>query len=269
MTGTDPTRVFESEKLFEDWDEDYYHPLALRLFDRAIDAMLRSIAQPGDAVLDAGCGPGLHSVRAAKAGHRVLAIDVSETVLARARRHAAESGLADRIEFRRENLTELGLPDASQKAVFSWGVLTHIPEIEKALAHLARVLAPGGRLAIEITNGDAWDQRLERAARALLGKRNPEVKRLAFGRGGFHGEGDDRLWVWQADIPRITAALEGHGLRLVERRPVQFTHLQRRLGGPARTALLHLNDFWLRAGLPAGPAATNLMIYERPAAIDR
>jgi SAM-dependent methyltransferase len=264
-SGTDPTQVFESEKLFEDWDDDYYHPLALQLFDRVVGEMLRDIASPGDLVLDAGCGPGVHSVRAAKAGYRVQAIDVSETVLARARRYAQESGVADRIEFQRENLTSLGLADASHEAIFSWGVLTHIPDIGDALGHLARVLAPGGRLAIEITNQQAWDLKIEGVARRILGRTNPDLERLEMGTGCFYGDEGEKLWVWQANVARLTAELARHGLRAVDRRPVQFTHFQRHVKGPVRTALLHLNNAWQRAGLSAVPAATNLLIYEKPA----
>src|ERR1700719_3000530 len=92
--------IFEQRSTLDSWDLDYYHPIAERYYDRAIRSMLGLMgAEPGARVLDAGCGPGVHSVRAARFGCRVCAIDISQTMLeeAKARVHAA--GLDSVVEF--------------------------------------------------------------------------------------------------------------------------------------------------------------------------
>src|ERR1700675_888990 len=155
MSDTKPTEtaVFEQRATVESWDRDYYNPIAERFYDRAIPEMLKLMeVEPGATVLDAGCGPGVHSVRVARAGFRVCAIDVSQTMLEEAKARIAKAGLASSVEFRHENLTRLTFPDASFHDVFSWGVIIHIHDVEKALDELARILKPGGKLALYVTN---------------------------------------------------------------------------------------------------------------------
>src|SRR5262249_49391773 len=155
------------------WDRDYYHPIAERYYDRAIPTMLRLMgAKPGAKVLDAGCGPGVHTVRAAKAGCRVCAIDISHTMLREAQTRVANSvSNSSAVEFKQEDLTRLSFPDNSFHYVFSWGVIIHIRDVEKALDELARIVEPGGSLALYVTNKKAFDHKLEAFLRAL--KRKP------------------------------------------------------------------------------------------------
>ena len=79
MTSIEPKgAVFEQEATVNDWDEDYYPPLAIALYDRSISWMLDAMgAKRGDLVLDGGCGPGVHSIRAAfgPAGRNVRKCD--------------------------------------------------------------------------------------------------------------------------------------------------------------------------------------------------
>ncbi|MET9293965.1 class I SAM-dependent methyltransferase [Streptomyces sp. NPDC003077] len=101
----------------------------------------------GDRVLDAGCGTGraLPALRAA-VGTRgtVLGADLTPEMLTaavRAGRHrAAHLLLAD--------VSRLPLPGACLDAVFAAGLLSHLPDPAAGLAELARVVRPGGRLAL-------------------------------------------------------------------------------------------------------------------------
>jgi 2-polyprenyl-3-methyl-5-hydroxy-6-metoxy-1,4-benzoquinol methylase len=105
----DETAVFEQAGTIEKWDRDYYHPIAERYYDHAIPAMLCLMGVPkGATILDAGCGPGVHSIRAAHAGCKVTAIDVSEAMLREARSRVAAAGVAPAVEFRQEDLTDGG-----------------------------------------------------------------------------------------------------------------------------------------------------------------
>ncbi len=114
--------AFEAESTVEKWDADYYHPIALRLYDQAIADMLELMEVDTEGtVLDAGCGPGVHTIRVAKNGFRVCAIDISETMLAHARRRVEAAGVTDKVTFRQQDLTKLDFPDNSFRFVFSWG----------------------------------------------------------------------------------------------------------------------------------------------------
>jgi SAM-dependent methyltransferase len=256
--------VFENLKTFEQWDADYYPPAARKYYDKAIRFMLRCLrAAPGDLVLDAGCGPGEHSVRAAREGCRVHAIDISAAALAEAKRRSDIAGTSASIQFEPADLTGLSFPDQSFERVFSWGVVIHIPEAEKALKELARILKPQGRLALYVTNGAAWDYRLLRVLRKILRRPEPETSRLPLGEGCRYRYQQESLWVWRFDIQSLTRFLAGLGLRRVHRIAGSMTELQRRVKGPLRSLGLHFNNLWYGLGLPAGPCVTNLLVFEK------
>lgn len=262
-SGSTPT-VFEDLGLFEGWDRDYYHPAAIPFYDRAIKRMLRELQCPPNApILDAGCGPGEHSIRVAREGYHVCAIDVSETVLDEAHRRAAAAGVADRISFQQADLTHLDLDDQSFDAIFCWGVVIHIRSIKKALDELVRILKPNGRLALYVTNAAAWDHTVLKWGRLLLGKTPAPLVTLRMGRGRWHGTGPDRLWVWHINVPALTHYLERRGMTRVSRIAGEFTETQRRTRGLLRLSLLWLNRAYSYARLPAFPCADNLLIFQK------
>jgi SAM-dependent methyltransferase len=256
--------VFEQRATVESWDSDYYHPIAEHYYDRAIPTMLRMMgAESGATVLDAGCGPGVHSVRVARAGCRVCAVDISEAMLHEAQARVAAAGLASAVQFRQQDLTRLTLPDASFRYVFSWGVIIHIHDVEKALNELARVVEPGGKLALYVTNRKAWDHKLESALRFLL--RKPLVGRasLPLGDGTWYEMHGQKLWVWRFDNRELERQLEIRGLHLTHRVIGEFSEVQRRVRGPLRSMLLRLNNLCFRLMLPPGPAVTNLLVFQK------
>jgi ubiquinone/menaquinone biosynthesis C-methylase UbiE len=264
--GLTMTDVFEAETTVAQWDDDYYHPVAERLYDRAVADMLAWLRPVrGETVLDAGCGPGVHSVRVARAGFRVCAIDVSDTMLRHARRRVAAAGLADRVTFERQDLTRLGFADGSFRAAFSWGVVIHIPEAARALDELARVLAPGGRLALYLTNRTALDHKFEGAARWLLRRPLPGFQRGELGDGISYDMDGSRLWLWRMDTEAVARQLAGRGLRLVHRRIGELTEIQRRLAGLPRRVLLHANNAAWSLRLPPSLASTSLLVFEKAA----
>lgn len=111
----------------------------------------------GDTVLDLGCGAGIDSILAAhRAGPsgRVIALDFLPEMLARAETAAAEAGL-ENIELLEGDMEDIPLPDASVDHVISNGVINLAPRKRRVLAECARVLVPGGGLAVsDLTVGD-------------------------------------------------------------------------------------------------------------------
>lgn len=258
------SNVFEARETLNQWDTDYYDPISLKLYDWAVADMLSLMkVEPRAPVLDGGCGPGVHSIRIAQAGHPVKAIDISSTMLKEAQHRADVAGVSEKIEFAQKDLTALDLPDASYQYVFSWGVIIHIREIEKALDELARVVAPGGKLALYLTNRQAVDHKLERLARFLLRKPPKKPERLPMGNGMWYDMPGGRLWVWDLDAAAISEYLARNGFRLIHRRIGEWSQLQVWMSGWPRRALLHVNNLAYRLHLPSRFAATNLLVFEK------
>jgi SAM-dependent methyltransferase len=97
---------------------------------------------PAGVALDAACGTGRLSRVLADRGHRVVGVDSSPDMLARAR-----EGMPDG-EFLPGDLHRLPLPDNEVDLVLCALALTHVPDLEPVLAEFARVLRPGGHLVI-------------------------------------------------------------------------------------------------------------------------
>ncbi|MFI6924486.1 FAD-dependent oxidoreductase [Nonomuraea spiralis] len=102
---------------------------------------------PGTA-LELGCGEGADAVWLARRGWRVTAADVSGVALARAAGHAADEGLAARIDWQRHDLAE-SFPDGAYDLVTA--SYLHSPaelSREKVLRAAAAAVAPGGQLLV-------------------------------------------------------------------------------------------------------------------------
>lgn len=264
MLQTDKKNVFELEETVSSWDADYYHPIAEKYYDKALPTVLKLMeVEPGATVLDGGCGPGVHSVRVARENYNVFAIDLSETMLAEAKQRVERAGLSQKVEFQQEDLTRLSFPDASFQYVFSWGVIIHIPDLEKAVSELARIVKPGGKLALYVTNKTAWDHMIESVLRFVLNKPLSGMQSLPMGDGIWYDMHGEKLWVWRVDANALTKYLEERGFRRTHRIMGECTEIQRRVGGGFRNLLLRFNNLCYALKLPAAIAATNLLVFEK------
>ncbi len=257
------TEVFDATSTIEQWDKDYYHPIALRFYDWAVSDMLKMMeVEAQSTVLDAGCGPGVHAIRVAKAGHNVCAIDLSKAMLEQAQQRVEAEKMLDNIQFYQKDLTQLDFPDSSFHYVFSWGVIIHIPEVEKALDELARIVKPKGKLALYITNQSAVDHKLESFLRFLL--RKPiNFQRFPLGDGIWYEMNAQKLWVWRFNTKAVTDYLLAKGFTLKYHRIGELSEIQRRLNGLPRHLLLRLNNLAYRLKFPQSLATTNILIFEK------
>lgn len=137
-------------------------------FKRRAEAVFRFIdVQPGDRILDAGCGRGfyLNFLRALYPEADVTGIELDIPLLPLARRVVPGAAVSC------VNLYQIPFADGSfDKIVFS-EVIEHIPDDGRALAELYRVLAPGGILALTTPNADYpfWWDPINKTLEATLG----------------------------------------------------------------------------------------------------
>ncbi|MFN8515925.1 MAG: arsenite methyltransferase [Chloroflexia bacterium] len=106
--------------------------------------------RPGETVLDLGSGGGIDvllSARRVGPTGRAIGLDMTDAMLAMARRNAAEAGVAN-VEFLKGEIEAIPLPDASVDVVISNCVINLSPDKGAVLREVARVLRPGGRFAV-------------------------------------------------------------------------------------------------------------------------
>lgn len=122
--------------------------MAVRTAEREA-AFFLPLLKSGMSLLDAGCGPGTITVGLAErvALGRVVGFDIGEPEVEQATALASERGISN-ATFQVADATDLPFTDGEFDAVFSSAMLEHVPEREKALDEMLRVLKPGGVIGL-------------------------------------------------------------------------------------------------------------------------
>ncbi|MFA5853690.1 MAG: class I SAM-dependent methyltransferase [Patescibacteria group bacterium] len=100
---------------------------------------IAKFVQPGETVLDAGCGEGVLSWYLAERGAKVTAMDISKPNVENARKFLEKKGVQDRVTVLLGDAENLPFPDASFDWVISSHVLEHLPDFDKGLSEIRRV----------------------------------------------------------------------------------------------------------------------------------
>jgi SAM-dependent methyltransferase len=155
---TDTTTFLDSTRLFydtvaEDYATQFRDGLAKRPLDLAVLTGFAGLVAANGAdgeVADLGCGPGWTTAHLAALGLPVFGLDLSESMVAIARREFPE------LRFEQGSMLELDLPDGVLSGVVSFCSSIHTPmdRLPGLFAEFLRVLAPGGHLLLAFQVGD-------------------------------------------------------------------------------------------------------------------
>ncbi|EHI10682.1 class I SAM-dependent methyltransferase [Mycolicibacterium thermoresistibile] len=164
---------------------------------------------PGVSVIDVGCGLGRHSFEAYRRGAHIVAFDQNaeelnevDTILqAMAEQREAPAGA--RAEVVKGDALDLPYADGTFDRVIASEILEHVPEDDRAIAELVRVLKPGGKLVVTVPR---WLP--ERICWLLSDE--------------YHANEGGHVRIYRAD--ELRDKITRHGLRLTHRHHAHALH---------------------------------------------
>ncbi len=258
--------TYAQDEIHSHWESVYRgNPIQDRFDDEVIDRILKYLNPPPDALfLDAGCGVGAHSLRLARRGYRCVGVDISENVLRTAKKNAATHGLESRTSFVCQSLEDLAFGDNYFDAVHCRGVLMHIPQWEKALANLCRVLKPGGRIAVLESNHKSLEMAIVLLFRQIWARESKMIK-TAGGLEFWSEEKGQPFLVRFADIQCLMNELEANQVQILKRLAHEFWDIHRFPRELMRNVVIRCNYWYFFLSLPPFGCVGNAIVGEKKA----
>lgn len=252
-------------EVHEQWWTDYLQDQNDSFYSLAVDRIVELLNAPdGATILDAGCGVGDFSIKLARHGFNVSAIDFSPHALEEAGVRVQKSALSDKINLRQDNLLDLQIPDNQFDYVFCWGVLMHIHDVETAIAQLCRVAKPGATIVISEGNMYSLESMLMRWTKKLLGRQRERLVWTPAGLEFWSETPAGDLLTRQASIKGISDLFAANGAQLEKRLAGEFSELYCRTSSAGMRSFIHgLNRFWFRYLGFARPAFGNLLFFQK------
>lgn len=257
------------EHVHELWESGFRSPRNELFYELAFNNILGKIKPPpGSVFLEVGCGRGFHAMRLARRGYKVKAVDFADAVLDVARENVRAAGLEHLIDIDRQDLIDLPYDDHTFDYALCWGVLMHVPEVDRAIEELSRIIAPGGHLIVHEGNVHSPE-----AITILVAKRMtrlPGLRRTPAGVEHWKETSAGPLLTRRANIPWLIAAFERQGLLLRRRLPTQMTELYVKPPWDwMKNCMYALNDYWYRRVGISRLSVGNTLLLQRAGATVR
>jgi ubiquinone/menaquinone biosynthesis C-methylase UbiE len=141
-----------SQEYFREIDRRIFHPRYMRLTadasGRPFSLFVDFDSLAGKDVLDVGIGSGIATQMLAEAGANVTGVDLTDWAVDTTRRRLAAFGLEASVQ--QADAEQLPFADESFDLVFSWGVIHHSSDMDRALAELVRVTRRSGEVVLMV-----------------------------------------------------------------------------------------------------------------------
>jgi len=261
----DVKATLQDMEVHDGWTAGYRTAENDPFYTLAFDAVARAFGPPGPApVLDAGCGSGTKTLQLARRGYRVMGVDLSQRILESARRNIDRTPFSASVTFRQADLLALAFPYGTFPGVLCWGVLMHVPQLEHAIAELARVTRPGGAIVVSEGNRHSLQAVSLRWLKRGLNRERAEIRDKRSGLELWEETSAGRLVTRQADVRWLVDEFGRHGARLMERRAGQFTEIFTLVPWkPVRGAIHAFNNLWFSWPRWPGLAFGNLLVFQK------
>lgn len=249
LIKSDTDQALQKSNIHQQWEKTYQTDSNHIFFNYVFDYLDKKIRKAkGNAkvvVLDAGCGTGGHSVSLLDREYSVTAIDLSEYVIkntsSRLKRHKKHHN----ITFKQDDITKLTFDDNSFDCVLCWGVLMHVPDIEKAISELSRVLKPEGILIVGEANMHSLQSIIKRCFNLIFKQKNTDINKTPFGIEKWQASPQGGLLTRQSNINHLKKELGNNNLIVEDHVAGQFTELFIKFSNKrVQTAIHFFNRIW-------------------------
>lgn len=255
--------------LHKQWESKYRTDETKDFYEQAFDYIVRILkAPPKSKILDAGCGTCMQSIRLAKRGFTVMAVDFSDTVLKKAELKVESNGMEEKIKLQRENILSLTFQEETFDYILCWGVLMHIPDLKKALTELSRVLRKGGVLIISEANMFSLQSiiigNIASFIRFLKKRGRESYMKTPAGLEYWSITPAGKLLTRQANIRWLIRELTSNGFSVKKRVSGQFSELYTVFSSQFIKKIIHKFNFvWFKYVKVPYPAFGNILIFQK------
>ncbi len=264
LTSKNAKKTLSESDLHEKWSQDFRLEELSYFYEELLERIARvTNFQPGQTLLDAGCGTGAHAVRLAKFGLKITALDLSEHALSKARQNVHDNGYDDDILLRFGDICDLEYPDGSFDHVFCWGVLMHVPQLTSAISEICRVTKLGGFVILSEGNMHSIQSLFESIKTRIAPGQVSRLEQTVESHEYHYQFNDQKFFKRHINIDYLNERMRQRGFLIRARLPGHFTEIFTKLHHPQLRNIVHfLNATWLKVGGP-GLAFGNIVIYQK------
>jgi ubiquinone/menaquinone biosynthesis C-methylase UbiE len=259
--------TYKQPHLHDEWTAIYRDNARQQTFNSELLNRVLSYLQPGPETLflDAGCGRGDHSIRLVERGYHGVGIDMSATVLHRAKELVVSVNCTEkaRLDFVQGCLKTLPFADHSFDFVHCRGVLMHIPDWKAALRDLCRVLKPNGSILVMENNDRSIETKLLRLARVIM-KSHSRMKETDGGVEFWSVSNEQPFLVRVAKVESVTALIQECGVSPIGVLSGGFFDIGKIPFLWARNLAIEFNRFYSAANLPARLSSGVAILGRKP-----